>query len=293
MIPPPGPHGGDGPAVAHALGINPTAVVDLSMSLNPFAPDVAALVRRHADAATRYPDQTQATRALAEAIGTDPDRLVLTNGGSEAIALVAAALGGTVAVEPEFSLHPRSGSGPRWRSNPNNPMGVLAGQNDHADVWDEAYYPMATGTWTRGDGPVVVGSLTKLFACPGLRLGYVLADDAKNLTSEQPTWPINTIALAVVPHLIAEADLAGWHRALAARRAELTSMLARHGLPVRAGDAPWVLVPDGGLRTRLAPEGIVVRDCTSFGMPGWTRIAIPGDDALATLDDALERTTHP
>src|SRR5690606_15432930 len=53
MIPPPGPHGGDGPAVAHALGINPTAVVDLSMSLNPFAPDVAALVRRHADAATR------------------------------------------------------------------------------------------------------------------------------------------------------------------------------------------------------------------------------------------------
>lgn len=69
--------------------------------------------------------------------------------------------------EPEFALHPR-GDGPRWRSNPHNPSGLLAGPAETAAVWDEAFYPLATGRWTRGDpGAVVVGSLTKLLACPG------------------------------------------------------------------------------------------------------------------------------
>jgi len=59
-----------------------------------------------------------------------------------------------------------------------NPTGLLAGQSETAAVWDEAFYALATGSWTRGDvaaGATVVGSLTKLFACPGLRVGYVLA----------------------------------------------------------------------------------------------------------------------
>ena len=48
-----------------------------------------------------------------------------------------------------------------------------------AAVWDEAFYPLATGTWTRADtGTVVVGSLTKVFACPGLRAGYVVAPES-------------------------------------------------------------------------------------------------------------------
>src|SRR3546814_10980884 len=104
------------------------------MSLNPFAPDVAALTAAHLDAVGRYPDVTEATRALAEAIGVDQDRLVLTNGGSEAITLVAGALGGSVAAEPEFSLHPRSadGSGPLWRSNPHSPTGALAAADETA-----------------------------------------------------------------------------------------------------------------------------------------------------------------
>ena len=64
----------------------------------------------------------------------------------------------------------------RWRSNPSNPLGVLAENNETAAVWDEAFYPLATGKWTRGDSESWrVGSLTKLWACAGLRLGYVIA----------------------------------------------------------------------------------------------------------------------
>jgi histidinol-phosphate/aromatic aminotransferase/cobyric acid decarboxylase-like protein len=278
-------------AVARALGIDPAHVVDLSLSLNPFAPDAEAIAARHLDAVGRYPDRRDATAALADAMGVDPQRLVLTNGGSEAISLVAAAMGGTVAAEPEFSLHPRGEAGPRWRSNPNNPTGRLAPAAEAADVWDEAFFPLAAGAWTRADeGAVVVGSLTKLFACPGLRLGYVLADDVDRLTTAQPTWPVGGIGLAALPELLAAADLAGWRARIACRRQELTDLLADHSLTADAADAPWVLVHAPGLRARLAPHGVVVRDCASFGMPGTVRIAVPDDRGLGRLEEALACT---
>lgn len=293
FIPPPGPHGGDGVAVARALGLDPASVVDLSMSLNPFAPDVAGLTIRYSDAIGRYPDATMATAALAETMGVDRQRLVLTNGGSEAIALVAGAIGGGVLREPEFSLHPRHSDGPRWRTNPHSPTGVLALAHERVDVWDEAFYPMATGQWTRGDSDtIVVGSLTKVFACPGLRLGYVLADDAAALVARQPAWPINGLAVAVLPELLAKANLIGWRDAIAQRRSELANLLAEHGFTAVAGSAPWILVDAPGLRSRLAPHGVVVRDCSSFGMPGWVRIAAPDDRGMEQLAHALAHSSH-
>jgi histidinol-phosphate/aromatic aminotransferase/cobyric acid decarboxylase-like protein len=243
----------------------------------------------HLDSLRRYPDRRDATVALAAANGVDVDRQVLTNGGSEAIALVAAAVGGGV-TEPEFSLHPR-GPGPRWRSNPNNPTGRLASPAERADVWDEAFYPLATGAWSRGDpGCVVVGSLTKVFACPGLRLGYVIADDVDALTARQPAWPVGGLALAAVPELLAAADLVGWRDRIERQRRALGEVLTAHGLAVQAADAPWVLVAEPGLRERLAPHGVVVRDCASFGLPGVARIAVPDDDGLDRLDGALRRS---
>lgn len=293
MIPAPGAHGGDGLAVARALGLDPASVVDLSMSLNPFAPDVRALVAGHIDAVGHYPDASVATAALAEKLGVDVDQVLLTNGGSEAIHLVAATLGGSVASEPEFSLHPRAGEGPRWRSNPHNPSGALAAADERADVWDEAFYPLATGAWTRGDaGAVVVGSLTKVFSCPGLRLGYVLADDVRRFTATQPAWPVNGLAVAVLPELLAAADLVSWRAGIAGRRGELVVLLAAHGLAAVAADAPWVLVEAPGLRERLAVHGVVVRDCASFGLPGRVRIAVPDDRGLARLEEVL-RCTAP
>ncbi len=291
MIPAPGRHGGDGLAVSRALGLDPDDVVDLSMSLNPFAPDVVDLARRHLGALRHYPSVDAATAALAAAMGVDPARLLLTNGGSEAIALAIRVIGGTVAAEPEFSLHPRTGSGPLWRSNPNNPSGLLAGPAERADVWDEAFYALATGCWTRGDeGAVVVGSLTKVFGCPGLRIGYLLADDAARFAGEQPGWPVNGLALAVLPDLLAAADLEAWSRAIARRRAELADLLLTHGLIAQPSDAPWLLAEAPGLRDRLAPFGVVVRDCTSFGRPGHVRIAVPDEHGFDRLAEALSGT---
>jgi histidinol-phosphate/aromatic aminotransferase/cobyric acid decarboxylase-like protein len=316
-----GPHGGDGRVLAAALGTDPSTVLDLSASCNPFAPDPGPVVAAHlrAGALSRYPDavdEVRATGALAEAIGVDPGRLLVTNGGAEAIALVAAELGRGWVDEPDFSLYRRhlarlDPEGPRFRSDPHNPTGLLASDSVSAEAWDEAFYPLATGRWSRVSRPgappwaprdrpaVVVGSLTKVLNCPGLRLGYVVVpedggealghpDMRRRLADRQPRWSVSTPALAALPELLARADLRGWSRAIAAARESLVGVLAAYGLAARPSDANFVLV-DGasGMRERLASSGVVVRDCASFGLPGTLRIAVPGPDGLARLDAAL------
>jgi histidinol-phosphate/aromatic aminotransferase/cobyric acid decarboxylase-like protein len=262
--------------------------LDLSQSLNPLAPDPHPVVGRHLAALSRYPDPKEATEALAETIGVDVDRLLLTNGGSEAISLVAAELGGRVD-EPDFSLYPRDG-GPLWRSNPHCPSGLLAQDGQRADVWDEAFYPLATGRWTRGDGSAVVGSLTKLLGCPGLRLGYVLADPAliRRCQVRQPEWSVGALGCAALPELLELVDLSAWFVGVAELRRELTELLTAFELNVRRSDSNWVLVDRAGLREELAPHGVVVRDCASFGMPDVTRIAVPSSEDLERLAKALE-----
>lgn len=321
-IPAAGAHGGDAERVAGALGIDPAELLDLSASMNPCAADPLPVVARHLRAGLdRYPDPARATAALAGAMDVDADRLLLTNGGAEAISLLAAEIGGRV-IEPAFALHPRArrpdpatpsrttpgtpadhGPGeaaipsngaaaelPLWRANPDSPSGLLAAGGETAGVWDEAFYPLATGAWTRGDAGVpVVGSLTKLLAAAGLRVGYVLADPAliAALKTRQPGWSVNGLVCAALPDLLAAVDLEESARGIAALRVELAGLLTRHGLTTRPSDANWLLVEASGLREALAPHGVLVRDCASFGLPGVARIAVPDADGLVRLDRAL------
>ena len=292
-IPAPGPHGGDGERIARALGLDPDSLLDLSASLNPVAPDVVALATNHLGSLRRYPDAAAARRLLAETIGVGPERLLLTNGGAEAISLLGQLIGGRVE-EPEFSLHPRgTASDPLWRSNPHNPTGLLAGPQERADVWDEAFFPLATGEWSRHDAAAiaVVGSLTKVFACPGLRFGYVIAepDLIAALDARQPQWAVGGLELALLPELLAGADLAGWSKEVAVLRAELAALLIRHGVTPHSSDANFLLCDaPSGFREMLLGQGIVVRDCTSFGLPAEVRIAVPDYDGIKRLSTALD-----
>lgn len=299
-IPAPGAHGGDAAAVAASLGICREEMIDLSMSMNPVAPDVKSLVAGALDRLDVYPDPEAAERTLADVIGVDPDRLVLTNGGAEAIALVAATMPAGQVIEPEFSLYRRHLSevrddAPRWRSNPSNPLGRLAGSGDTATVWDEAFYPLATGRWTdpRGDAAWRLGSLTKLWSCPGLRLGYVVAPDvsaARVVRDRQPQWSVNGLALAVVEPLLAVTDLDGWTWKMRRMRASFAQAILALGFDVRETDANWILVDDRtDLRRALAPRGVLVRDCSSFGLPATSRVAVPLPDQLGRVVDAFEQ----
>ncbi len=335
-VPPPGPHGGDGPQLAAALGLDPRTTLDLSLSVNPLAPALGPLAAGALAHLGHYPDDRRATALLAEAIGHPAESLLLTNGGAEAISLVVAALGPVAVHPPEFGLWaaagaslvegpveregdgdgeasepPRvgasaglgaaPGASPKWmrraRSNPHSPSGRLAATGARADIWDEAFYPLATGQWTRGDASaaerpaVVVGSLTKLFACPGLRLGYVLAPSPETrqaLARRQPAWAVSSLALALVPRLLERADLPAWRDGIATLRKELVGLLVAQGLEVDAADAPWVLVRGlPALRDSLARRGVFVRDCSNFGLVGTLRLAVPGPAGLERLEAVL------
>jgi histidinol-phosphate/aromatic aminotransferase/cobyric acid decarboxylase-like protein len=296
-VPAPGEHGGDGPVVAAALGLDPAAVLDLSASLNPFAPDVGALARPHLASLGRYPDVAAAEALAAEGLGLPRARFVLTAGGSQAIALVAAHLGAGWVDEPDFSLYRRhlprlDPAAPRWRSDPHSPSGLLARDEEGAAVWDEAFLPLAAGVWTRGRPGWALGSLTKAFACPGLRIGYAVAPDAgaaDALRRARPEWAVSSLACAVLPDLLAAADPPGWTAAVTRARADLAAVLRAHGWAPEPSDAPWLLVPGArGLRAALARQGVVVRDCASFGLPDHVRIAVPDAGGLQRLDRALE-----
>jgi histidinol-phosphate/aromatic aminotransferase/cobyric acid decarboxylase-like protein len=64
-------------------------------------------------------------------------------------------------------------------------------------------------------------------------------------------------------------------------------MLRAAGLHPQPSDANFVLVRAPGLRARLAPHGILVRDCATFGLPDHVRIAVPDDAGLSRLASVL------
>jgi threonine-phosphate decarboxylase len=291
-------HGGDVVSVGRALGIDPATILDLSASLNPMAPDITGLAAERLGRLRRYVDDAEvadATARLARALGVDADRLVLTNGAAEAITLVAHEQPRGWVEQPEFSLYERhlaalDPEAPRWRSNPNNPLGQLARPDDRAGVWDESFYPMATGAWSRGDDDAYrVGSLTKLWACPGLRLGYVVAPSAEGavaLARRQPAWSVNGLALAVVAPLLERTDLTGWAAGIAGLRRAVAGLFV--GFDVTESTANWVLVHGAAhLRMPLARQAVLVRDCASFGLRDTIRVAVPDEVGLERLAAAL------
>ena len=122
-----------------------------------------------------------------------------------------------------------------------------------------------SGRWRPARGRAVtttawrLGSLTKLWACPGLRLGYV--DRARSPTrparvaARQPRWAVNGLALAVVEPLLADDRPAR----LGARRCATSASTSRRRCALgcrrrRRPTANWVLVrSDRPLRDELAP----------------------------------------
>ena len=294
---PPGPHGGDAVRLAAALDRPVESVLDLSASLNPLAPDCRAVVAGALDHLHRYPDDASATDALAATLDVDPDRVVLTNGGAEAIALVGQWRPTGWADECEFSLYRRhlrtlDPAGPVWRSDPHNPTGRLLDPDERSAVRDEAFYLLATGQWTRGDqATTVVGSLTKAWALPGLRIGYVLAadpGDAAEIRSLRPRWSVNGLVCAALPDLLAMAEPTAWRDGIAVLRQRLVDLLAAHDVRTLPSAANYVWAPEAGaLRERLMPHGVLIRDGAGFGLPGAARIAVPDTGGLERLAAAL------
>ena len=177
--------------------------------------------------------------------------------------------------------------------NPNNPTGAILAPGIIADwaqqhrqtlfVIDEAYLPFAAGldsaiTFASGN-VLVLRSMTKDFGLAGLRLGFAVGDERliEMLGLVQPPWSVNAMAQAA--GIAALGDLTHRQRFLeriAHDSEELAAGLARLGLAPLRSATHFFLVRVGdatAFRAALLRRGILVRDCTSFGLPEYIRIA--------------------
>jgi len=167
-------------------------------------------------------------------------------------------------------------------------------------VVDEAFAAFAPpGTSLLDDGTppshvLVVRSLTKELALPGLRMGYIVAapEMAKALAGVLPPWPLSAPALAGAVSGIGDTERIEAGAALARREvAELTEALARVGLVTVPSAANYLLARAPGAASIFRQQGIAVRDCASFDLPDYIRIAAPTQGQLPLVLGAIDGLT--
>ena len=124
-------------------------------------------------------------------------------------------------------------------------------------------------------------AFTKLYAMPGVRLGYLVCSDAaltEAIRADLPEWNLSVFAQqaecvacgqrAYVEHSVAF---------VCRERAWLTEQLSEIGITVFASNANFLMIKDGRLLAKeLLKKGILIRDCSNYrGLSGgYYRIAV-------------------
>jgi threonine-phosphate decarboxylase len=206
-----------------------------------------------------------------------------------------------------------------FMGSPNNPTGILyqpdellrmAEWTDETNTWlvvDEAFLDFVqeerqftlAGELERFPRVILMRSMTKMYAIPGLRLGYAIAhpDVIERMRGKQVSWSVNALALLAGELCLAEEAYEKKTRMLVAEeRAYLTSFIREElGLQVWPGEANFLLfrspesLPAEELQTSLGKKGVLIRSCAMY--PGLTphdvRIAVRGRSDNERLAAAL------
>jgi threonine-phosphate decarboxylase len=182
-----------------------------------------------------------------------------------------------------------------WLCAPNNPTGVelgpaalgelaaACGACDGLLVVDRSYAELRREQpepWREPPPNLIeLHSLTKSHALAGLRLGHLIAEwgIVARIGAYQPAWSVSSAAQAA--GLAALADAAFLPRTapqLWEASDQVRDALAALGLVVWRASAPFLLVRSGdgaATRSALLARGCLVRNCASFGLPAWVRVA--------------------
>lgn len=143
------------------------------------------------------------------------------------------------------------------------------------------------------DNVLRLRSMTKEHAIPGVRAGYLVAPAAlaRSLEAARPAWSTSAVAQAAALAAIADdAFVAASRNHLREDRHALSEGVRSLGLRPLPSVAPYLAFQApgaAGLRARLLARGLVVRDCASFGLPGWLRVAARPAPEQARLLSAL------
>lgn len=256
---------------------------------------------------------------IAEAKGLQPGQVCVTNGATEAIYLIAQAFSGerSAVLQPTFSeyadacrIHghrvvsifqwPENNRLPEdlrmlWLCNPNNPTGQvvdksrlirLIGSNPHVlFIIDQSYEDftlkplLSVQEAAKMPNVLLLHSLTKRYAMPGLRLGYVTGCSTllHHLRTRRMPWSVNGVALLAGLFLLEHPGSMPFDLpACLEETARLQSLLRQAGgMDVWDTDTHFMLVrlrtgKAAALKDYLANEhGQLIRDASNFeGLDG-------------------------
>lgn len=283
-----------------------------------------------------YPEPSPARleARLAEALSLQEHQVMATSGATEAIYLMAEAFARSrsAILAPTFAEYADACrlSGHHiiyitdltqlpadcrlvWICNPNNPTGTVVNRDLFADfidshpqttfVVDASYAPFTLRPLlspVEGVGRrnvVMLHSMTKRFAVPGLRLGFITAGEAlmTALRRRQKPWSIGSLAQQAALYLLDHVhDYALPTAQLVSEAQRMARALQETGMiDVHPSDTHILLCrlrhgTAADLKERLARrDGLLIRDASNFhGLtPAHFRIAVQSPDE----DDALLR----
>lgn len=199
--------------------------------------------------------------------------------------------------------------------NPNNPTGVFlsheevsalaqaAGNVGGLLVLDEAYLSFVEEPWDslallEQSRVILVRSMTKDYGLTALRLGYSLASEevTQRLAALQPDWSVNGLSQAAGMAALADTDYLERARcAVSESKTFLSNEFASLGFFVPPSAANFLLVKVGDAaswRDKLMLQGLVVRDCASFGLPEYIRVGIRSLPDCRRLIEAMAQLAH-
>ncbi|KOP69132.1 threonine-phosphate decarboxylase [Bacillus sp. FJAT-18019] len=194
---------------------------------------------------------------------------------------------------------------------PNNPNGV---QYSLEDIREFAAYAEEERTWLVLDEAfidfipledrqtlmpelqnysrtIIVRSMTKFYAIPGLRLGYTVAhpDVIRKMAGKQVTWSVNGLALLAGEACLGSGREYEQHtlQLIGAEREKLIRRLRELGLDVTPGEANFLLIelPQPWtaeiFQKEMGIRGVLVRSCAMYPGLGERHIRLAVKDAEA------------
>lgn len=193
------------------------------------------------------PDAASLERMIEHKIGVEEGTVMVTNGAIEAIYLIAKVFSGSRSciVQPTFSEYEAAArcnnhrirnvlnladafrdKSPEllWICNPNNPTGTVTPREkmlsfieNHPEtlfVIDSSYAPFTVKALLEPadvvgmNNVLMLRSMTKEYAIPGLRLGYVIAEAGalSLLRQHRMPWSVNTLAIEAGKYLLPHSE---------------------------------------------------------------------------------------
>lgn len=199
--------------------------------------------------------------------------------------------------------------------NPNNPTGTLLPRGEMLArlrlcelagtqlFVDEAFMdlsePEDSITDMRSENLFVLRSLTKSFGVPGIRFGFGFGSPAliNSIETARTPWTVNAFA-----EYYAKLAFDHYHelresaRKIAAEREWYYTRLAELGLSYLPSSVNYLLIRlnrDAAVFTRLmTDQGVLVRDCTSFGLPDCIRVSLETRENNIRVLEAVRECLH-